>query len=199
MDYNLIYKFNLLYLILAHHKLAEDLKSLLISEENTDVTLNVKKKTFAAHKGVLAARSPVFAAMFKNEMAEKKSGVIRISDCDGEAFGMFLMFLYSGEFDYSKCNMCQLYKISDKYDIPELKLMCVNLMSENLSVENFGETLIFSDQFGEEKLLNEVQCFFNEHFEDIVNSVSWKTLFKQNFRLANNLLKGIAPKVKIAN
>lgn len=50
-------------------------------------------------------------------------------------------------------------------------------MIENLAVDNFGETLIFSDHFHEEKLFNEVQCFFNEHFEDIVTSAFLESAF----------------------
>lgn len=184
-------------LFLGHSKLAEDFRKLYSSEENADVTLNVKGTTFLVHKAVLAARSSVFAAMFRNQMAEKKTGVVNINDCDEKAFDAFLLFLYSGELDFSKCSVCKLYIISDKYDIPELKLLCINLMTKGLSVENFGEILILCDQFDENVLLAGVQRFFNENFEVIVSSKTWETLLKLNFRLANNLLKGMAPKVKI--
>lgn len=170
---------------------------MFISQRNTDVTFNVKDKTFSSLKTILEARSPVFAAMFQNDMSEKKTGEINITDCDPDAFEIFLLFLYSGTVDFSKCNVCELYKITDKYDVSELKLMCADFMGENLSAENFGEALILGHDFDEEKLMSHVQNFFDENFEQIVSSDSWKTLFKENFRLANNLLEKLAPKVKI--
>lgn len=185
------------FLFLEHSDLAEDFKNLFFSKENADVTLNVKKKIFSAHKAILAARSPVFAAMFKNEMAEKKTGVVNISDCDVEAFNIFLLFLYSGDLDFEKCNVCHLYKISDKYDVSKLKLICVDFMTKNLSVENIFEILILGDQFSESQLLAEVQCFFNNKFEEIVSSRNWESFLKNNFRLANSLLKAMAPKIKV--
>ena len=185
------------FFILDYRKLVEDFKDLFTSKSNADVTLNVKRKVISAHKAILGARSPVFAAMFKNDMKEKKTGEVNISDCDFDAFNVFLLFLYSGERQFTKCNVCELYKIADKYDVQPLKLMCVEFMTENLSVENFGETLILANKFHEEELLTHAQMFFNENFEKLFSSDSWESLFKDNFRLVNKLLKEMAPKVKL--
>lgn len=54
-------------------KLSEDLGALFESQKFSDVTLAViPGKEYQAHKAVLAARSPVFAAMFEHEMEERK-------------------------------------------------------------------------------------------------------------------------------
>lgn len=177
--------------------LAKDFKGLLVSGENSDVTLYVKEEKHLVHRTILSARSPVFAAMFKNDTLEKKTGVVKISDCDPEAFGEFLSFLYSGEVKFNKCNICDLYRISDKYNVPKLKSICVNFMPEHLSVDNFCEMLILSHQFQETELLAHIQNFFNKNFEKIVLSDSWELFTESNFRLANSLLKSMAPKVKI--
>ena len=187
----------LIFLNLDYRQLVEDFKDLFTSKSNADVTLNVKGKVLSAHKAILGARSPVFAAMFQNDMKEKKTGEVNIPDCDFDAFNVFLLFLYSGEQDFKKCDVCELYKITDKYDVQALKLMCVEYMIENLSVENFSKTLILANKFNEEELLTRIQNFFNENFEKIVSSDSWECLFKDNFRLANNLIKSMAPKVKL--
>ena len=55
-------------------RLSEDLGALFESQKFSDVTLVavVPGKEYQAHKAVLAARSPVFAAMFEHEMEERK-------------------------------------------------------------------------------------------------------------------------------
>lgn len=53
-------------------KLSEDFGALFESQKFSDVTLAViPGKEYQAHKAVLAARSPVFAAMFEHEMEER--------------------------------------------------------------------------------------------------------------------------------
>ena len=45
---------------------------MLESGSFADVTLDVEGQEFQAHRAILAARSPVFSAMFLNKMAEQK-------------------------------------------------------------------------------------------------------------------------------
>ena len=68
-------------------RLSEDLGALFESQKFSDVTLVavVPGKEYQAHKAVLAARSPVFAAMFEHEMEERKhvSMATRVFFIDG--------------------------------------------------------------------------------------------------------------------
>ena len=52
--------------------LCDDLSLLFSNGDHSDVELICGKKTFACHKSILAARSPVFEAMFLVDMEEKK-------------------------------------------------------------------------------------------------------------------------------
>lgn len=184
------------FLFLGHGQLSEDFKNLFKSKESTDVVLNVREKTYLAHKSILGARSPVLAAMFRHDMEEKKTGIVNISDSDPEAFNIFLIFLYSGSVDFTKCNICELYKIADKYDVSDLKLMCTDFMTKNLELENFCDILVLCDQFNDPKLLIEVERYFRENVDKVVSSENWELLLENNFRPACNLLKQMAPKIK---
>lgn len=164
---------------------------MFVSKKSTDVTIKVKEKIFSAHKFILSARSPVLAAMFENEMIEKETGFVDISDCNPEAFNDFLLYLYSGEFDPEKCNFFHLYKIGDKYDVPQLKLTCANFINCSLSVENFCEIYLFGQKFNEEKILTAAQNFFNENFEEVVSLDSWVSMMEDEAQLTNNLLKAL--------
>ena len=165
--------------------------------KNTDVTIKVQDETFTAHRFVLAARSPVLAAMFENDMTEKKTGLIDIRDCDPKAFKHFLLYLYSGELDSVNCDFFHLHKIADKYDVPELKLMSVDFIIHHVSLENFCEIYVFGCQFNENKILTKIQDFFNENFEKIVFLNGWELFLKENACLANNLLKAMAPNIRL--
>lgn len=170
---------------------------MFISKKNTDVSIEVKGKKFSAHKCILGARSPVLAAMFENDMTEKKTGIVNIVDCEPTAFYTFLLYLYSGELSFSKCHVFDMYKIADKYDVPELKLICVDFMIRRLSVLNVCETFVFAHKYNDKKLLTSVQAYFEENFNKIVSSSNWKKLMEKDGQLANDLLIKMAPKVSI--
>ncbi len=65
-------------------RLADDLGGLFDTQRFSDVTLFVGGREFLAHKAILAARSPVFAAMFEHEMEERKHNRVEITDMDHE-------------------------------------------------------------------------------------------------------------------
>ncbi|CAN6356169.1 unnamed protein product [Urochloa humidicola] len=60
--------------------LPQHLGELLASEAGSDITFTVSGKSFAAHKNVLVARSPVFKAQFFGGMKEKSSGRVEIQE-----------------------------------------------------------------------------------------------------------------------
>ncbi|KAI4970135.1 hypothetical protein ZWY2020_001049 [Hordeum vulgare] len=55
----------------------------------------VSGQSFAAHKLILAARSPVFMAEFFGNMKEKSSQSVEIEDMEGEVFKALLQFIYT--------------------------------------------------------------------------------------------------------
>ena len=60
--------------------LAEDMEKLKEDEKFTDIELVCEEVTLKHHKLVLAARSPVFRAMFLNKFKEGTSGIVMIED-----------------------------------------------------------------------------------------------------------------------
>jgi speckle-type POZ protein len=74
-----------------HHHLGE----LLQSEAGADVTFLVAGQSFAAHKAILAARSPVLMAEFFGEMKEKSSRRVEVKGMEAPAFEAMLHFIYT--------------------------------------------------------------------------------------------------------
>uniref|UniRef100_K4A2U8 BTB domain-containing protein n=1 Tax=Setaria italica TaxID=4555 RepID=K4A2U8_SETIT len=75
--------------------LPADLGRLLETEAGSDVDFEVCGRVFAAHKVVLAARSPVFMADFFGPDKEKTTGYIRICDMHPDAFEALLHYIYT--------------------------------------------------------------------------------------------------------
>ncbi|CAG7833735.1 unnamed protein product [Allacma fusca] len=103
----------------------------------TDVTFKVKSKDsavepyasqgFAAHKCVLAARSPVFAAMFQSNMKETRSGEIELPDVNAAAMQAFLHSIYETSVSMLGVNTkknLDVLALAHKYQIDDLVEGC---------------------------------------------------------------------------
>lgn len=174
------------------------MKHLYTNEELCDTVLRVNEREFKVHRIILAARSSVFAAMFKHETSEKQTGIVKITDCDSDSFQEFLEFLYSGQLEnVSFRSALQLYKTADKYNVQELKRFCVEHMEHNLKVENICDVFALAEEYDESELYEAAQDFFNRNIVEIFETLQWKTLLKSNTNLANNILMEMASNVKV--
>jgi speckle-type POZ protein len=114
--------------------LHQQLGELLQSEAGADVTFVVSGESFAAHKLILAARSPVFIAQFYGQMMKKSSQQVDIKDMEAAVFKALLRFVYTDmvpDFEeqhedkeaVSTMVMAQhLLAAADRYGIERLKL-----------------------------------------------------------------------------
>lgn len=133
-------------------RLSEDLSHLLESQNFSDVVLCATEKEFKVHKAILAARSPVFAAMFEHEMEERKQNRVDITDMDMEVLGEMLTFIYTGKAPNLEKLNAELLAAADKYDLERLKVMCEESMCSNLNVDNAADVLILSDMHSAHQL-----------------------------------------------
>ena len=72
------------------------LAKLLDQKDGADVTFNVGGEIIVAHKIILAARSPVFQALFYGQMSETRMGHVTIEDMQPVIFKALLRFIYTG-------------------------------------------------------------------------------------------------------
>uniref|UniRef100_A0A0D9XUD4 BTB domain-containing protein n=1 Tax=Leersia perrieri TaxID=77586 RepID=A0A0D9XUD4_9ORYZ len=104
------------------------LARLLSTGEGVDATLKVGGETFAAHRCVLAARSPVLKnALYIRRLAA--GGCVDVDDMDATAFRAFLQFLYTDTLmEMNSADVPamaqQLIVAADKYKVERLKLVC---------------------------------------------------------------------------
>lgn len=171
---------------------------MLSDKDNYDVILQVKDQNFNAHKFILMARSPVFAAMFRHDTLEKQTGIVNIPDCDPDSFHEFLEYLYCGELkNVAFRSALHLYKTADKYVVEELKTFCIEYMERFLSKDNVCDVLILADMYGETDLLSAAENFMQLNAYAVIDTTTWQSFLKNHYPLANRVIKAIAAKVKI--
>ncbi|NXH19496.1 SPOPL protein, partial [Bucco capensis] len=142
-------------------RLAEDLGNLWETTRFTDCSFYVGGQEFKAHKSVLAARSPVFNAMFEHEMEESKKNRVEINDVDPEVFKEMMRFIYTGKAPNLEKMADNLLAAADKYALERLKVMCEEALCSNLSVENVADILILADLHSAEQLKAQAIDFIN--------------------------------------
>ncbi|XP_065207934.1 speckle-type POZ protein-like [Planococcus citri] len=151
----------------------KSLERLLLNQDLIDVTFSLNDKKFGAHKIILAARSSVFAAMFKHDMEENQLNIVDIPDMKPEVFKAFLQYLYTDKTPDPGMAR-ELLVAAEKYDVNSLKLLCEEMLLEDLSEENATDVLVFADLHLAEHLKKQVIFCIKTHFARITSTQSWK-------------------------
>lgn len=152
-------------------ELRRDLGGLLDTGSGGDVVFQVGGEAFTAHRGLLAARSPVLAAALYGPMMEGgglQGGVaIKIDDMDPLVFKALLRYAYTdslppqmqqGELEEEGRAMAQhLLAAADRYGMERLRLLCEAQLCKHIEVASVASILILADQHGCSGLKN--ACF----------------------------------------
>ena len=164
------------------HMIADDLGELWENSLCTDCCLFVAGQEFRAHKAILAARSPVFRAMFEHEMVERLTNRVDINDLDPKVFKEMMGFIYTGKAPhlhiYSMA--CDLLAAADRYGMEGLMVLCEDALSRNLSVENAAHTLILADLHSTQQLKTQALDFIVLHASKVCETSEWKSMVESN-------------------
>jgi len=159
-------------------KLVTDMERLLDTQTLTDVIIKCDNKIIACHKAILSARSSVFQAMFQHDMRESKNNEIIISDLDYGTVRDMVKYIYSGRLTDLAEKSDLLLSAADKYDIKDLKDICCQHLSSNLSVEQVVDVLVLSDLHKATDLKQLAIQFLLQHKEEVFAQPDWKSKLK---------------------
>lgn len=172
--------------------LSDDFGQLFEGQKFSDVILSVNGREFAAHKAILAARSPVFSAMFEHEMEEKKQNRVEITDMDHEVLREMLHYIYTGKVSNIENMPEDLLAAADKYALDRLKVMCEEHICSNLSVGTAAEVLILADMHSADQLKAHVIDFINMHATDVMDTAGWRTMIQTHPHLVAEAFRALA-------
>ncbi|XP_049769761.1 poly [ADP-ribose] polymerase tankyrase-like [Schistocerca cancellata] len=162
---------------------ASDMGALLESGEGADVTLVVGTSQLPVHSFVLAARSPVFAATFRNDMKEGRSRRIEITDVREAVLRQLLRFVYTDETPQLASMAAELLAASDKYDLPLLKKRCEQQLAQGLTVDNAAATAVLAVLHSCSRLESAAVNFIASHPEVMI-SAGWINMLRSNAEAA---------------
>ena len=129
---------------------------------------------FHAHKLVLAARSPVFAAMFSSCTLENTTNTIDINDLHPHTIQSMLEYIYTGKVTDIKKSTVELYRCADKYQLEDLRLQAEMALMNSISIETSAEILLLADQHHSQDLKSRViQFIVNGNLKSIIHTDGW--------------------------
>jgi speckle-type POZ protein len=137
------------------------LERMLGDGRGADVTFSVGGEEFCAHRSLLAARSPIFAAQLFGPMAEKDMRHVEVMDMEPTIFEMMLHYIYTDSMPprsdddgggYDAPVMQHLLVAADRYAIDRLKHMCEEELCKRMDAETVTNTLALADQHQCERL-----------------------------------------------
>ena len=106
------------------------------------------EEVFYCHQNILAARSPVFSAMFQADMIENHSQKVHIKDVKKEVFSEVLKFIYTGKVSSDgslKDKARDIIAVANKYQLDLLKKLCEAQLVSTLDASNCVELLVLGD------------------------------------------------------
>uniref|UniRef100_K3ZEX4 BTB domain-containing protein n=1 Tax=Setaria italica TaxID=4555 RepID=K3ZEX4_SETIT len=183
------------HIMVPSPNLPKHLGELLESKVGADVTFPVSGKSLAAHKNVLAARSPVFMAEFFGEMQEKSSGRVKIRGMEPSVFGAMLRFIYTDavpeldRMETATANLAQhLVVAADRYQLDRLKVLCEQRLA--FAIDNI--MLALAEQQGCSQL--KVKCMefiaggSSENLDTVMKTEGFKDLMANSPTMMAELL-----------
>ncbi|XP_053391415.1 uncharacterized protein LOC128554193 [Mercenaria mercenaria] len=139
----------------------------------TDVTFRCKdhdeNEGIHAHKIVLAARSPVFQAMFFGPCANGKDEV-QLDNAEAKVLDLFLRYIYSDTVTLAEENASSVLEMAHYYQVSNLVQFCADYLTSITTAENACEILNLALRYEVTTLRDACCTFTDENAEEILSS-----------------------------
>jgi len=157
-------------------------KSLFMNKDFADVVIKIEEKEFYCNKEILSTSSEFFRELLQNDIQKE----ICILDVKASTFERFLHWVYSIDMELKEEYAIDLYELSMRWRVEDLKADCAEYLRQNITLENFGRIAQIASEAGEEELfekatnygLKNCKLLEENHLEDMSTSVLRKVICK---------------------
>jgi speckle-type POZ protein len=165
-----------------------NLSKLMENESLADIKFVFKDVEVPAHSAIIAASSPVFAAMFEGgRFKEGQTRTVNIEDIDSRVFRKLLQFLYTGSSGSSSKDTSDdlqaLFLAADKYQVDALKEICEEILIQRLELKNVIPLLVWAHLYGAEKLKETAVAHIVKRRKEVWKLKEWAELGRNYFDL----------------
>lgn len=169
--------------------MAQDYKQLLDNKIGSDIVLAVGDQKFEAHKSILMARSPVFLAMFTNNMKESRESEITIPDIEPHIFKKILYSIYTDEVTELDENAEDLLEAADRFQLLSLKEMCEKSLCNSVTIERAITILTLAERHNAKQLIDFVADFIINNGDKVVETPEYNIMEESHPLLASILFR----------
>lgn len=160
--------------------LSSQFKSLLFSEDFTDVTFSVEGEKFTAHRVILSARCEYFRALLYGGMKESTSNeVIELRDTPVVSFRVLLEYLYTGMVylkDSREEDIIDLLGLAHKYGLLALQSAIGNYLESVVSVKNVSVIYDVACLYQLQRLRDKCLMFMDHNAVDVLETDGFTSL-----------------------
>ncbi|XP_049769403.1 speckle-type POZ protein-like [Schistocerca cancellata] len=149
------------------------LGALLDAGDGAVVTLVAGDTWLVAHRAVLAARSPVIAAMFLHGTPEASSDQLALPDVEGPVLQELLGYLYTLQAPQLPGMAHQLLAAADRYGVSVLKAECEQQVAAQLSVETAAATAVLAIRHSADSLKQAAVAYIKAHLVSVMATQGW--------------------------
>ena len=151
-----------------------------LSGKVCDVKLTVDDKEFSAHRGILAANSSFFLAMFTAEMLEKDKARVTLSGVSPAAMESVLEFMYTGQIQIHLGNVFELLQASNFLFVDEINKACCQFLESTVDMENCFTIRTIADTFSCDGLTQTVTQYISRKFTELAKTETFLMLAKED-------------------
>ncbi|XP_060560401.1 BTB/POZ domain-containing protein 6-B-like isoform X2 [Ruditapes philippinarum] len=156
----------------------------------TDVKFKCKghdgNECIHAHKIVLAARSPVFQAMFYGPCADGTNDIV-LDSTEAETFDLFLRYIYMDKVDLTESIAASVLETAHYYQVSNLVEFCAAFLATCLTIENVCEILSLARCYEVSSLCTACCIFIDQNAGEVIKSEGFLKLTEDNLMY---MLKG---------
>ncbi|CAI2342949.1 unnamed protein product [Caenorhabditis sp. 36 PRJEB53466] len=169
-------------------EVSKDLENLFRSGKHADFTLIVDGRELKAHRAILSARSPVFAAMMEPHTAESQNSRVVLEDMDYNVIQSLLHYIYTGSCPNMGHHALDVLAAADRFALPGLKNLAEVAMRSNLAPDTVCKHLAHADLFHMLEFKKEAIRFICLNATQVINSEGFANLARNSPNLISEIM-----------
>jgi len=139
------------------------------------------KKKIYAHKLILSAISPYFAAMFQSNMVERNQQTIRIKGVESQSMESLINFAYTSKIIISLENIFCLLAAANMLCFVEVENSCIDFLCKSLDISNCIDICSIAERIHCETLYTIATLYVTSNFRQLIQNESFKNLSPMQF------------------